>query len=88
MLLLEAGDSATVLEWGQAWLSDAPRNGKTRDVVLAMAVAYCDLAAMKLQGSNPATIESFDFLKRALNLLRDHHVGSKLQEDIQRAMKV
>jgi hypothetical protein len=88
VLLLEAGDPQRVLEWGQAWLSENPADKRTQDVVLAMALSFCDLAAEKLQGTSPAAMESFDFMQNALNLLKNNHVGGPLQEDIQKAMKV
>lgn len=88
VLLLEAGEPQTVLEWGRAWLSDAPRNARTRDVVLAMALSMCDLAALKMQGSNPATLEAYDLMRDAVKLLKDYHVGVDLQNEIQSAMKV
>lgn len=88
MLLLEAGEPHTVLEWGRAWLSDAPRNTRTRDVVMAMALSMCDMAALKMQGSKPATIEAYDLMRDAVKLLKEYHVGLNLQNEIQRAIKV
>ncbi len=88
ILMQEAGDAQTVLDWGQAWLADSPRDSRARDVTVAMALAHCDLAAARLQADPTASLECYDSMQGALKLLKQRNAGQQLQADIQTAMQV
>ncbi len=87
-LLQEAGELQTVLDWGGAWLRDSATDSKTKDVALALALAHCDSAAMKLEQNADDSLAAAEEMSAALRLLRQCAAGEQLQEDITGALQV
>lgn len=87
-LLQEAGELQTVLDWGGAWLRDSATDIKTKDVALALALAHCDCAAMKLEQDADDSLAAVEEMTTALTLLRQYSAGEQLQEDISEALQV
>ncbi|KAL0037727.1 hypothetical protein WJX77_009734 [Trebouxia sp. C0004] len=86
-LLQEAGELQTVLDWGGAWLRDSATHSKTKDVALALALAHCDSAAMKLEHNADDSLAAAEEMSAALRLLRQYAAGEQLQEDITDALQ-
>ncbi|KAL0041666.1 hypothetical protein WJX79_000259 [Trebouxia sp. C0005] len=80
-------DEMTVLDWGGAWLRDSATDSKTKDVVLALALAHCDSAAMKLEQNADDSLAAAEEMSAALRLLRQYAAGERLQEDITGALQ-
>lgn len=87
-LLQEAGELQTVLDWGGAWLRDSATDSKTKDVALALALAHCDSAAMKLEQNADDSLAAAEEMSTALGLLRQYAAGEQLQKDITGALQV
>ena len=87
-LLQEAGELQTVLDWGGAWLRDSATDSKTKDVALALALAHCDSAAMKLEQNADDSLAAAEEMSAALRLLRQYAAGEQLQEEITGALQV
>ena len=87
-LLQEAGETQTVLDWGNAWLRDSASDSKTRDVALSMALTYCDTAAMLLEEDPDNALLAVEAMNAALKLLKVHGSNQQLEGDITGAMKV
>ena len=87
-LLQEAGELQTVLDWGGAWLRDNATDSKTKDVALALALAHCDNAAMRMEQNANDTMAAAEEMTVALRLLRQHAAGEQLQQEIIRALQV
>ena len=88
VLLAEAGDWSTALEWGQAWLSINSSSACAKDVACCVASAYCDQAAAKMETSADVALECQAALKLGLALLRRHDCGQALQAEIQQTLQV
>ena len=82
VLLQEAGDVQTVLTWGEAWLAIHPKHPHTRDVVLAVALAYCDLAAANLDKSTDSVLTCVDMMESARATVRQHNTATELDAQI------
>ena len=87
-LLQEAGELQTVLDWGGAWLRDSASDSKTPDVALALALAHCDTAAMKLEQDAGDSLAAAEEMTTALRLLRQYAAGEQLQHEIAGALQV
>ena len=87
-LLQEAGELQTVFDWGNAWLRDSAAESKTKDVALALALAHCDTAAMKLEQNASDQLAAAESMKTALKLLTKYDAGEQLQAEITGALQV
>ena len=87
-LLQEAGETQTVLDWGNAWLRDSALDSKTGDVALSMALTYCDTAAMLLEEDPDNASLAVEAMNAALKLLKAHGSNQQLEADIAGAMQV
>ncbi len=87
-LLQEVGELQTVLDWGSAWLRDSAADSKTKDVALALALAHCDNAALKLEENAGDSLTAAEEMTTALRLLRQYSAGEQLQEEIADALEV
>ena len=90
VLLQEAGDVQTVLSWGEAWLDlhAGQAHSRTKDVVLAVALAYCDLAAANLDKSTDSVLTCVDLMVAARALLQQHQTAPQLDVQISSAIQV
>jgi len=85
-LLQEAGETAQVVELGTRWLNNSAGSSSCRDVALAVAKAYCDLASITLSSGEGISF-CCEELEAALDLLRACDVGPDLQMDISGALQ-
>ena len=86
-LLQECGDVETVVKLGAGWLRRKPRARASRDVALAMSLAYCDLASETLSRASEVA-QCYSELEAALNLLIEYNVAVGLQREVAGALKV
>ena len=87
-LLQEAGELQTVFDWGNAWLRDSAAESKTKDVALALALAHCDTAAIKLEQNASDQLAAAESMTTALELLKQFQAGEQLQDEITIALQV
>eukprot|EP00803_Ostreobium_quekettii_P010887 evm.model.scf_2240.5 EVM.evm.TU.scf_2240.5 scf_2240:16734-25859(-) len=85
-LLQECGDVEVVIGLGEEWLRKRPRSSACRDVALAVALAYCDLAGEAISAGGSVST-SCDELEAALELLIGFQVARELQVEIAGALK-
>ena len=88
VLLQEAGDVQTVLSWGEAWLAINSSHPHSKDVVLAVALAYCDLAAANLDKSTDSVLTCVELMECARATLRQHSTAPALDAQISSAVEV
>ena len=88
VVLQEAGDVQTVLSWGDAWLAVNPDQPGSSDVVLAVALAYCDLAAANLDKSPDSVLTCVELMQSAQGVLRQHQTAPELDAQIASALEV
>lgn len=81
-LLQEAGETEVVLQIGESLLRERLPKSFKQDVVLAMALAYVELARDSMALSPPDFIKGCEVLERALKLLQEEGASS-LAPDLQ-----
>ncbi|KAK9819420.1 hypothetical protein WJX74_001777 [Apatococcus lobatus] len=88
MLLQECGQWEPVVRQGTNFLeSVGPQEGQAGDVAVAVAQAWCDAAAVVLEGEAAGSAaQACDHLQAALAVLQAHSASPQLQRDIHAAI--
>lgn len=87
VLLQECGEMEKVLEYGTSWLNSNAAHPSSKDVALAMALAYCDLASAILGSEEAQVTICCEHLETAVDLLDHFKVETSLRAEIMSTLK-
>lgn len=77
-----------MVDFGTQWLNSNPTHPDSKDVGLAMALAYCDLASDTLANDESGVATCCNDLEIAVELLSHFNAAPELQSDIKGTLKV